>query len=156
MIFPKKPWDGESFREAVRNVKKSRDSRQNRELGPAWGVEEQLLISSSCFIISPGRVQKVQKFINFCLKVGHSANLKHSKSTRRQLTLLWKLENNNQAQHFFLGGSWRGRLGTIDLRQLSFWYRVLSCEPTNYESVHTWVTHLHTAVPTRTRSLRYA
>ena len=39
------------------------------------GVEEQLLIFSSC--LSPGRVKKLQKFINVCLKVGHSANLKH-------------------------------------------------------------------------------
>ena len=31
--------------------------------------------------LSPGRVKKLQKFINFCLKVGHSANLKRSKST---------------------------------------------------------------------------
>ena len=43
------------------------------------GVEEQLLIFSSC--LSPGRVKKLQKFINFGFKVGHSANLKHSKST---------------------------------------------------------------------------
>ena len=35
----------------------------------------QLLIFSS---LSPGRVKKLQKFINFCLRVGHSANLKHS------------------------------------------------------------------------------
>ena len=46
------------------------------------GVEEQLLIFSSC--LSPGRVKKLQKFINFCLEGGHSANLKHSKSTWRQ------------------------------------------------------------------------
>ena len=69
--------------EAVRKVDLKNheiDSRQNREFGPAWGVAEQLLISSLCFIISPGRVKKLQKFINR-LKVGHSANLKHSKST---------------------------------------------------------------------------
>ena len=45
--------------EAVRKVQLKNheiDSRQNREFGPAWGVEEQLLISSLCFIISPGRV----------------------------------------------------------------------------------------------------
>ena len=47
------------------------------------GVEEQLLIlSASC--LSPGRVKKFQKFINVCLKVGHSSDLKHSKSTWRQ------------------------------------------------------------------------
>ena len=44
------------------------------------GVEEQLLIfSASC--LSPGWVKKLQKFINFCLKVGHSSNFKHSRST---------------------------------------------------------------------------
>ena len=43
------------------------------------GVEEQLLMFSSC--LSPGRVKKLQKFINVCHTVGHSANLKHSKST---------------------------------------------------------------------------
>ena len=61
----------------MRTVKISRDSRhnqENRELRPAWGVEEQLLIPSSC--LSPGRVKKLQKCINFCLIVGHSANLK--------------------------------------------------------------------------------
>ena len=57
------------------------------------GVEEQLLIFSSC--LSPGRVKKLQKFVNFCLKVGHSANLKHSKSRWRQLIILWKLQNHN-------------------------------------------------------------
>ena len=60
----------------MRKVKKTRDSWQNRELGPAW-ESEQLLINSSCLL--PGRVKKLQKFISFCLKVGHSANLKHSK-----------------------------------------------------------------------------
>ena len=47
-------------------------------------VEEQLLIFSASCSWSPGRVKKLQKFINFCLKVGHSSNLKHSKSTWRQ------------------------------------------------------------------------
>ena len=46
----------------------------------------QLLIFSSC--LWPGRVKKLEQFINFCLKVGHSANLKHSKSTQRQLIVL--------------------------------------------------------------------
>ena len=50
----------------------------------SWGVEEQLLFSSSC--LSPGQIKKLQKLINFCLKVGHSANLKHSKPTWRQRT----------------------------------------------------------------------
>ena len=38
------------------------------------------------------RVKKLQKFINFCLKVGHSANLKHSKSTLKTI-VLWLLWN---------------------------------------------------------------
>ena len=48
----------------MRKVEKSRDSRQNREnreLGPAWGVEGQLLIPSSC--LSPGRVKEFQSFL---------------------------------------------------------------------------------------------
>ena len=36
------------------------------------------------------RVKKLQKFVNVCLKVGYSANLKHSKSTWRQLIAPWK------------------------------------------------------------------
>ena len=52
--------------------------RQNRELEPAWELKSELIFSS-CLL--PGRVKKLQKFINFCLKVGHSANLKLSKST---------------------------------------------------------------------------
>ena len=95
MILPKKPRDRESSSEAVRNVKKSRDSRQNLSLDQLGESNSSLQISSSCFIISPGRVKKVQKFVNFCLKVGHSVNLKHSKSTRRQLILLWRLQNHN-------------------------------------------------------------
>ena len=55
------------------------------------GVEEQLLIFLSCF--SPERVKKLQKFINFCLKVGHDANLKLSQSTWRHMWLLWNVQN---------------------------------------------------------------
>ena len=46
----------------------------------------------------------------------------------------------------------QGRSGTIELQQLSTWYRALSCGRTNYESVYTWMTHLHIAVPIITRS----
>ena len=46
------------------------------------GSRRAIAIFSSC--LSPGRVTKLQKFIHFCLKVGHSANLKRSKSTWRQ------------------------------------------------------------------------
>ena len=67
----------------VRKVKKSWDSwqnQENRELVRAFGVEEQYCWgSSSCLLL--GLVIKLQKCINFCLKVGHSANSKPSKST---------------------------------------------------------------------------
>ena len=43
--------------------------------------------------LETGRVKKLQKFIKFCIKAGHGANLKHSKSTWRQLIALWKLQN---------------------------------------------------------------
>ena len=58
-------------------LKKSWDSQQNCELKLV-----QLLIFSSC--LSPGRVKKLQKFINLCLKVGHSANLNYWNCTWRQ------------------------------------------------------------------------
>ena len=63
---------------------KNRES-QGRIVPWAWtslGVEEQLLIFSLC--LSPGWVKNLQMFINVCLKVDHSANLNHSKSTWRQ------------------------------------------------------------------------
>ena len=108
----------------------------------AWtslGVEVQLLIFSS---LSPGSVKTFQKFINFCLKVGHSANLKHSKSTWGQLIVLWKVQNHNIKSS---GHNARSALlvdrgtGTIDLRQLSFWYRAVSCgagDTFAYRSAH--------------------
>ena len=90
---------------------------KNRELGPAWGVTEQWLICSSC--LSPGRVKKLQKFTTFCLKVGHSVNLKYSKSTWRQL-----IANNMKSSGHNAGSALADRgTGTIDLGQLSFAYR---------------------------------
>ena len=107
------------------------------------GVEEQLLIFSSC--LSPGRVKKLQKFINFCLKIGHSATLKHSKSTRQSSC--------DSCEMYKISTSRNGN----DLRQLSFWYRALSCGADWFtKGVYIWVTHLHIAVPTITCSLRYA
>ena len=106
------------------------------------GVEEQLLIFSSC--LSPGRVKKLQKFINFCLKVGHSANLKHSKST-------WRQSSCPSCEMYKISTS---RNGNDHLRQLSFWYRALSCGA-DWFTIYIWVTHLHIAVPTVTCSLRY-
>ena len=92
------------------------------------GVEEQLLIFSSC--LSPGRVKKLQKFINFCLYVGHSGNLKHSKST-------WRQSSRDSYQMYKISISWNGN----DLRQFSFWYRALSCGADWFtEDVYIWVT----------------
>ena len=67
---------------------KNRES-QGRIVPWAWtslGVEEQLLIFPLC--LSPGWVKNLQMFINVCLKVDHSANLNHSKSTWRQPIVL--------------------------------------------------------------------
>ena len=96
----------------------------------AWtslGVEEQFLIYSdysSC--LSPGRVKKLQKFINFGLKVDHSANLEHSKSCDScEMYKISKSRNGN------------------DLRQLSFWYRALSCGAEWFtKGVYIWVTDI--------------
>ena len=74
----------------------------------------------------PWQVKKLQKFINVCLKVGYSANLKHSKSTRRQLIAPWKLQNHNikSSRHNALLDR---SMGMIDLQQLSFWHRAFLC-----------------------------
>ena len=103
----------------------------------AWtslGVEEQLLIYSdysSC--LSPGRVKKLQKFINFGLKVGHSANLELSKSC-------------DSCEMYKISTSRNGN----DLRQLSFWFRRFRAEPTGLRKVSTSEsqTYLHIAVTT--------
>ena len=57
--------------------------------------------------LSSGRVKKLQKFINLCLKVGHGANLKGSKSTWRHLIILRqnitsKALGTMHAQHFLI------------------------------------------------------
>ena len=105
----------------------------------------QLLIFSSC--LWPGRVRKLEKFINFCLKVGHSANLKRSKSTWRQLIVPWNVQNHKIKS----SGKSRNR---NDLQQLLISAAfVRSRLITN--SVYTWVTHVHITVPTITCSLHY-
>ena len=84
------------------------------------GVKEQLLIFSvSC--LSPRRVKKLQKFINFCLKVGHSSNLKHSKST-------WRQSSCNSCEMYKISTSQNRN----DLRQLSFWHDM------QYGELYTW------------------
>ena len=49
------------------------------QLGSRRAIADLFVMFTRC--LSPGRVKKLQKFMNFCLKVGHSVNLKHSKST---------------------------------------------------------------------------
>ena len=106
------------------------------------GVEEQLLIFSSC--LSPGRVKKLQKFIKLCVKVGHSANLKHSKST-------WRQSSCDSCKKYKISTSRNGN----DLRQLSFWYRALSCGADWFtKGVYISVTNLHIAVPNLFLKLR--
>ena len=130
------------------NSKKLWDSwgimRQNRELGPAWG--RRAIIADLFIMFIAWRVKKLQKFINFCLKVGHSANLKHWKSA-------WRQSSCDSCEMYKISTSRNGN----DLRQLSFWYRALSCGADWFtKGVYIWVTHLHIAVPTITCSLRYA
>ena len=94
-------------------------------------VEEQLLIFSSC--LPPGRVKNLQKFTNFCLKVGHSPKLKHSKST-------WRPWSCDSCEMYKISTSRNGN----NLQQLSFWYQVLSCGAKWFtKDVYIWVTHLH-------------
>ena len=90
--------------------------------------------------------QKASKFINFWVKVGHSAKLKHSNST-------WRPWSCDSCEMYKISTSRNG----MDLRQLSFWYRALSCWTDWFtKGVYIWATHLHIAVPTITCSLRYA
>ena len=117
----------------VRKVKKSGDSRQNRELGPAW--ESKSNCRSFHHYLSPGRVKNLQKFINFCLKVGHSSKLKHSKSTWRP----WNVQN----QHI---EKWEQSTAVVVLISGAFVWT---------QHIYIWVTHLHIAVPTLTCSLCY-
>ena len=49
------------------------------QLGSRRAIADLFVMFTRCLL--PGRVKKLQKFTNFCLKVGHSANLKRSKST---------------------------------------------------------------------------
>ena len=124
--FTTKPWDWETCREKIWKIVRIMSLNQ---LGSRRAM--QLLIFLSC--LSPGRVKKLQKFINSCLKVGHSANLKQSKSTCK-----WRALGTMHAQHFLIAE-----------RE---WYRfdigLLRAEPTNYEFTYTRLTRLHIAVST--------
>ena len=101
-----------------------------------WGVEEQLLISSSC--LSPGRVKKLQKFKNY------SANLKHSKSTWRQLISSYgsykirtsKALGTMQAQHFFTTGTFGNDRSIGQFRASRLITKVSTPEWHVYRSAH--------------------
>ena len=67
MIFPKS-----------REIESHGRMVQNRKLG-LLGESKSNYWSLGHVSISPGLVKKPQNFIIFCLKVGHSANLKHFK-----------------------------------------------------------------------------
>ena len=140
---------------AVRKVEKKTRIVSLDQLGSRRAM--QLLIFLSC--LSPRRVKKLQKFINSCLKVGHSANFKHSKSTYnwRELIVLGNVQNHNirsfghNARSALLD---RGTGAIYD--SCRFDIGRFRAEPTNYKFVYTRVMHLHIAVPTITCTLRYA
>ena len=102
------------------------------------GVEKQLLIFSSC--LTPGPIKKLHTFINFCLKFGNSATVKHSKSAWEQRIFLWKVQNQNikSSGHNARSALLDRGTETIDLRQLGLTVVVLisgrfRAKPTNYE-----------------------
>ena len=97
-----------------------------------WGVEEQLLISSSCLLIFLDE-SKSFKLINFCLNLNRPMEA-------------------TKAQHVFIAGTF----GNDRFTTIVVWYRALSCDPTNYESRLSWGWHLRIAVPITTRTLRFA
>ena len=84
-----------------------------------------------------------------CLKVAHRLiwNIQ-SPHELRQLIVLWKVQTHNikldtmHAQHFLIAEREQSIFNTCRFDMGGF-----RSEPTDYESVHTWVIHLHIAVP---------
>ena len=115
----------------LRKAKKSWDLRQNRELGPAW---ESKTFRHVCRL---DESKKLQKFINVCLKVGHSDSIvliyKHSKSTWIVLWLFWNVKNQHIAERE------RPTTVVVLISGALVWRRLI------YERC---VTHLHKAVST--------
>ena len=101
------------------------------------GVEKQLLIFSSC--LSPGPIKKLHTFINFCLKFGNSATVKHSKSAWEQRIFLWKVQNQNikSSGHNARQPSWslngNDRSTTVGPDSCRFDIGRFRAKPTNYE-----------------------
>ena len=73
----------------------NRDNNGRIERIVSWGVEDQLLIPSSC--LSPVRVNKLQTFINFCLKVGHSYNLSSCERYKSTFSTSWSENVNDRS-----------------------------------------------------------
>ena len=98
----------------------------------AKSLAESLTIQQRHSAWTSQKASKVHK-----LKVGHSSNLKHSKLT-------WRQSSCDSGEMYQISTSRNGN----DLRQLSFWYRALSCGADWFtKGVYIWVTHLHIAVP---------
>ena len=144
--FHYKPWDWESCREKGWKITRIVSLDQ---LGSRRAM--QLLIFLSC--LSPRRVKKLQKFINSCLKVGHSANFKHSKSTYN-----WRLNLSSWEMFKIITSealdTMHAQLFLIAVDSCRFDIGRFRAEPTNYKFVYTRVMHLHIAVPTITCTLR--
>ena len=106
-------------------LKKWWDLCQNSELEPAGESKSNFWSLRHVYCLNESK----------SFKVGYRANLKHSKSTWRQLIVLWMVQNHNvkSSEHNARSAILDRGKGTIDLRQLSFWYRAFSWEPTNYE-----------------------
>ena len=130
----------------VWKVKTAWDSRQNRELGPASLGSRGAIADLFGVIFIAWTSQKASKVHELLPQSGHSSYLKHSKSTCRQSSC-------DSCEVYKISTSRNGN----DLRQLSFWYRALSCGADWFtKGVYIWVTNLHILVPTITCSLRYA
>ena len=127
----------------MRKVKTSWDPWQNHELGPASLGNRRAIADLLGVIFFTWTSQKLQKFISFCPKVGHSSNLKRSKST-------WSQSFCDFCEMYKIS-----TLRNMDnLQQLSFWHRALSCGTDWFtQGVYIWVTNLHIAVATITCSL---
>ena len=105
-------------------------SRQNHKLGPAWESKSNAIADLFVIVIALTS-QKAWKFINFCLKVGHSANLKHSKYRWRQLIVLSEM-------YKIITSKALGNRGTGTVYDnCRFDIKRFRAEPTNYE----WCLH---------------
>lgn len=120
-----------------------------------WGVEEQLPVTlrhfkrldkSKSFKSSWNSVSKLAIMLIWNIWSPHEGNLP---------SYIWKLQN-HKAQCTISISLWRGGSGMIDLRQ----YCRFDIESSRAirlitNGVHTWVKHLHIAVPRITRSFHY-